>query len=112
VSSTKLVFIVVSAFQPTIRRLNASMTNATYTTPDHVITYVKSATQSRLGAGALKSRSTKSTGRSPRSPGIVVRRFLPRTTPWRPSARIRRSTVHRATSMPSRCNCHHTFSAP
>ena len=29
VSSTRLVRIVVSAFQPTIRRLNASMTNAT-----------------------------------------------------------------------------------
>jgi hypothetical protein len=38
VSSTNGVLIVVSAFQPTIRRLKTSMTNATYTTPDHVMT--------------------------------------------------------------------------
>ena len=59
----------VSAFQPMMRREYASITNATYTMPDQVATYVKSATHKRLGLDALKSRSTRSAGRSARSPG-------------------------------------------
>jgi hypothetical protein len=34
----------IDARQPTIRRENMSMTNATYTNPRHVATYVRSAT--------------------------------------------------------------------
>jgi hypothetical protein len=43
----------------------------------------------------------------------VVRglRRLP-ATPSMPSSRISRSTVHRATWMPSRRSCSHTFRAP
>ena len=44
--------------QPAIRREYASMTNAVYTKPYDVRTYVMSATHSRFGAGALKSRIT------------------------------------------------------
>jgi hypothetical protein len=35
-SRTRVVCIVRAAFQPTIRRENTSVTNATYTIPDHV----------------------------------------------------------------------------
>jgi hypothetical protein len=45
--------------------------------------------------------------------GTVVRGFFrPATAPAMPSSRISRSTVHRATSMPSRRNCNHIFRAP
>ena len=44
-------------------------------------------------------RSTRSRGRSAASSAIVVRFGLPRTAPERPSSRIRRSTVQRATRM-------------
>ena len=88
-SSTKLVFIVVSAFQPTIRLEKASIANATSATPDHIATYVKSETHSRFGAAALKSRSTRSRGRSAWvSSGIVVPAFLPRIAPCGPSASV------------------------
>lgn len=41
---------------------------------------------------------------------IVVRCLLPRTAPWISSWRIRRSTVQRATEVPSRFRCAHTLS--
>jgi hypothetical protein len=44
---------------------------------------VKSDTQRRFGALALKSRSTRSGARVDCPSRIVVRRFLPRTAPWR-----------------------------
>ena len=44
--------------------------------------------------------------------GIVVRQRRPRTTPARPIWRISRSTVQRATRMPSRRSCRHTLRAP
>jgi hypothetical protein len=45
-ASTTRVANMDRAFQPTIRREYTSTTNATYTTPDHVEQYVKSATHS------------------------------------------------------------------
>jgi hypothetical protein len=54
---------------------------------------VKSDTQTRLGAGALKFRSSRSPARVPSLPGTVVRAALPRRTPVSPSARIARSTA-------------------
>jgi hypothetical protein len=71
-----------------------------------------SATQRWLGAVAVKSRSSRSPGRAAASAGMVVRRGLPRTAPHRFALRINRSTVQRATGMPSRCSCRHTLRAP
>jgi hypothetical protein len=59
-----------------------------------VATYVKSETQSRLGAGALKSRLTLSSGQGNALSPIVVFTDCPRTIPCRPIWRIRRG--HRA----------------
>ena len=89
------------------------MTNAVYTNPEKVSTYVISATQRRFGAGAVKSRASRSAGRSPVASGTVVRGFFRlAAAPAMPSSLISRSTVHRATSMPSRRSCRHTFRAP
>ncbi len=44
--------------------------------------------------------------------GIVVRTTLPRRTPSSPSGLISRSTVQRATWMPSRFNRRQTWSGP
>ena len=51
-----------------------------------------------VGAGAVKSRLTRSPARFPSVPGTVVRTLRPRRTPCRPSSRISRSTVHLATA--------------
>jgi len=89
------------------------VTNAVYANPQAVGTYVMPATQRRFGAGAVKSRSSRSAGRASRRPGTVVRGFFrPAATPNRPISRISRSTVHRATPVPSRRSCSHTFRAP
>src|SRR5512133_1070725 len=111
-SRTSWVLIVVAVRQPMIRRANASMTNATYTHPDQVETNVMSATHSWSGAEGLKLRPTRSRARSAAGSATVVRLTLPRTTPCRASRRIRRSTVHLATPMPSRLRASHTFRAP
>jgi hypothetical protein len=71
-----------------------------------------SATHKALGRLALKLRSTRSPGRAETSAGMVVRLFLPRTRPARPIWRIRRSTVQRATTTPSRFSWRHTLPAP
>jgi len=79
--------------QPTIRRLNASMTKLKNTTPSQQRRYVKSASHNRLGAGALKSRSTRSGGRVALGSGVVVRHGLPRRlAPRMPAWRISRLT--------------------
>ena len=104
---------VIPTCQPTIRRANKSITNAVYTHPENVITYVISATQRRFGAGASKQRASRSDGRPDGSPGTVVRgRFRLDHTPPIPRSRISRSTVHRATGIPCRLNSSHTFRAP
>jgi hypothetical protein len=73
---------------------------------------VKSATHSWFGRCALKYRLTRSSGQAALASGTVVRTPLPRRAPCRPSLRISRSTVQRATLTPSRSNCRHTLSAP
>jgi hypothetical protein len=81
--------------------------------PDQVEQYVKSATHRRLGALAVKLRFTRSSGRWFSEPGVVVRVLCPpRTAPVSPSSFMRRATLSRPASSPSRCSCHHTFSAP
>ena len=73
---------------------------------------VRSETQSSFGRVALKSRSTRSIGRAPLESGFVVLNRRPRTAPWRPISRIRRATVHRATSRPSRRSWRQTLRTP
>ena len=72
---------------------------------------VKSSTHSRFGASGSKLRLTRSSGLGP-APATVVRFTLPRTTSASPAAFISRSTVQRATGMPSRFNASHTFRGP
>ena len=99
--------------QPTMAREKTSMTKATYAKPAHVATYVMSATQSWLGRDARKARLTRSGARAASSQDSVVTvNARPRVTPRSPAARIKRSTVHRAATMPSRPSWRHTFSAP
>ncbi len=43
---------------------------------------------------------------------MVVRFVFPRTAPCTPRSRISRSTVQRATRIPSRFSCAHTLGAP
>src|SRR5664279_2096402 len=76
------------------------MTNATYTQPASVDTYVKSATHNLLGASGLKSRLTRSWALVAAGSGTVVRFTGPRRAPCSPRVVISRSTVHRATSIP------------
>ena len=75
---------------------------------------MKSTTHSRSGAGGAKPRFTRSAGLGWDGSATVVRGFFhpPRRTPRSPSARISRSTVHRAAAMPSRFSWAHTFHAP
>ena len=49
----------------------------------------RSANHSRSGRSASKLRSTRSAGLAASSSGMVVRRFSPLTTPFRPSRRMR-----------------------
>jgi putative transposase len=74
--------------------------------------HFRSATHSRLGAGGPNCRCTRSAGRGAVGSGIVVRLALPRVAPLRPSSAISRSTVQRATVMPSRLSANHTLRAP
>jgi hypothetical protein len=113
-SSTRSVLWFTAVRHPAISRANASMTNAVYAVPAPVATKVKSTTHSRPGASGAKSRFTRSPGLCRDGSGTVVRGFFhpPRRTPRSPSLRISRSTVHRATAMPSRFSWSQTFHAP
>ena len=92
---------VIDSFVPKIEELiesskgkvrAASVTNATYTHPLQVETYVRSATQSRSGAVGATLRPTRSRARSAAgSPTMVVRLTFPRTAPARPCAFMSRS---------------------
>ena len=62
---------------------------------------MKSTTQRRFGRAAVKSRCSRSSGTRFPAAGPVVRTVLPGPAPVSPSARMRRSTVHRATPGPS-----------
>lgn len=59
-----------------------------------------------------KSRLTRSPAPRPSLPGTVVRTRRPRVAPASSAWRIRRSTVQRATSMPSRRSWCQTLRAP
>jgi hypothetical protein len=73
---------------------------------------VKFATHRALGRGAWNCRFTLSVGHGIALSLIVVLTGLPRVAPFSPSRRIKRATVHRATSMPSRFNCRQTLRNP
>jgi hypothetical protein len=111
-SRTKSVRIELLTRQPTIRRAKTSITKATYCHPCHVETYVKSDTHSWFGRSARNCRLTLSNGHGAFLSLIVVRTTLPRIAPHSPSRRISRSTVHRATAVPSRASWRQTLSAP
>lgn len=70
------------ACHPMILRLNASITNATYTKAVHIATCVRAATCSWFGWVSLMSRSTSSAARTiDSSEGVVLPypyRYLPR----------------------------------
>lgn len=73
---------------------------------------VKSDTHSMFDAGARNCRFTRSSGHGEALSLTVVRTSLSRITPARPIARIRRATVQRATSNPSRRSCRQTLRTP
>ena len=58
---------------------------------------MKSTTHLRFGPVAVKTRRSRPVGARSPSAGPVVRTVLPGPAPVSPSARMRRSTVHRAT---------------
>ena len=93
-----------------------SSTNAAYTHPVWVFTYVMSATHNRFGAGAVKSRLTRSGRVSGVVARTVVRGVLTRQIPRRPAAFMSRATVQRATGRlstpPSRPSCAQIFRMP
>lgn len=60
----------------------------------------------------VNRRRTRSAGSRVAGSAIVVRIPRPRTAPRNPSSRINRSTVQRATEIPPRFSCNHTFRAP
>src|SRR5690606_14163371 len=112
-SRARSLFSELDTRQPTIRREYTSITNATYTKPRHVATYVRSETHNWFGRSAVKLRSTRSSGRAAAPSGIVVSlKRRPRTAPVSPSCSISRSTLQRPTRMPSRFSCFQTFFAP
>ena len=101
-----------AARQPTMRRLWASVTNHAQATPDQVATWVRSATHSRFGASAVKSRSTRSGGRGASGSARAVRIFFVRLTPRIPSRPMRRATWSRPMSCPARLAAIHSSRAP
>jgi hypothetical protein len=100
--------------QPTIRLENASRTAASQNTPSPHGIRVASATHSRFGDVAVKSRCTRS------GAGVALescrvdpcRQPRRRNAPCQPCSRISRSTRLQPTWMPSRRSCRHTRSAP
>lgn len=111
-SSTSSVRRWVAIAQPTTRRLQASSTTAKYRNPDQVGMYVMSATHSRFGPPAVKSRSTRSGAGRAFSLRRVVRIDRRRLTPCKPAARIRRATRLRLTSLPAADRSIRTRGAP
>src|SRR6266540_7175535 len=84
-SSTSSVRRWVAMAQPTTFRLQASRTIQRKRNPAHVGMYVMSATQSRSGPGAVKSRSTRSGAGQASGQRTVVRIPLRRLTPCKPA---------------------------
>ena len=101
------------AFQPTIRREKASRTLASHSGPSPVGMREISATQSRLGAAAVKLRSTRSgAGVAFGSWRVEQRQRLRRKAPCRPWLAISRSTRLREVRIPSRRSWACTLGAP
>ncbi len=73
---------------------------------------LKSLTSNWFGRSARNCRVTRSSGHGALASQTVVHTTLPRITLRRPSVRINRSNVQRATATPSRASCRQTFSAP
>ena len=71
-----------------------------------------SATHSRSGAVGANWRPTRSPARWASGSATVVFLTFPRRAPTRPAVRISRSTVQRATAIPSRLRASQTFRAP
>ena len=71
-----------------------------------------SATYNLFGAAGANRRCTRSSGLAAAGSAMVVRLTLPLIAPAKPATAINRSTVQRATAMPSRLSCNHTFLAP
>lgn len=94
--------------QPTIMRLNASITNEKNTSPSQQRKYVRSATHNSLGRLVVKSRSTRSGRRSACGSDLVVRHGFPRRlAPWMPLFFISRSIRPRPARSPSRLSAFH-----
>ena len=75
------------ARQPTMRREKTSITNATYTMPRHVATYVKSDDPQLIRPRRREIRAAPDPAADPpAASGIVVRTRRPRTTPRKPSS--------------------------
>jgi hypothetical protein len=111
--STRLVSARSAAFQPTTRLEKASRTLASHSGPSQVGIREMSATHSRLGAGAVKQRLTRSgAGVALGSWRVEQRHRLRRKAPCRPWARISRSTRLREVQTPSRRSWACTRGAP
>ena len=73
---------------------------------------VRSVTHSRFGDRAVKSRLTRSPGRSAPGSRTVVRARRRRVTPQIPAARINAATWSRPISWPARRAASHSLRAP
>ena len=80
---------------PTMRRVSASMTNATSTTPAQVATYVRSASHRAFGRGAWNTRLTRSSRARARRHGR--RRVHPPAPHHTTQAKLAHPPRHRAT---------------
>ena len=102
-SSTSVVRMLAASCQPTTIRENTSITKLKYRTPSQQRRYVKSPTQRRFGAFAVKSRLTRSAGLRAAGSASVVRHGFPRRfAPWMLLAAISRCTRQRGTCSPAR----------
>jgi len=111
--STSSVSARSDAFQPTMRRENASRTLASHSGPSPVGMREMSATHSRFGASTLKSRLTRSgAGVALGSRRVLERWCLRMNAPCSPWAPISRATRLREVQMPSRRSCAWTFGDP
>ena len=73
-----------------------------YAPDGRIVSVIKTDLPEIGGRAAENCRCTRSCGHGAAVSGRVVIARAPRTTPCRPAMRIRRSTVHRATVIPSR----------
>ncbi|OLM08462.1 hypothetical protein Ae706Ps2_6706 [Pseudonocardia sp. Ae706_Ps2] len=112
--STSAVVARESVAQPTTRLENASRTEAIHNTPSPVTIRVRSATHTRFGAAAVKSRSSRSGAGRWAGFCRVEPPFQPRRrwAPCRPCSRMIRSTRLRPTCTPWRRSSSQTRGDP